>query len=93
MLIWIKNIVVFLLSLFFLDFGINILMGSFKMNNPLEFVMTFFSASFIFCFALSASFMFFSAFSRRNLIMRWIMMTRNKFILLLITLIIIALFR
>ncbi len=52
MLILIKNIVVLLLSLFFLVFGISILMGSFKMTNPLEFVMTLFAASFIILFCI-----------------------------------------
>jgi predicted RND superfamily exporter protein len=44
-LIWIKNIAVLALSLFFLVYGINIMFGAFKLNNPLEFVMSFFSAS------------------------------------------------
>jgi hypothetical protein len=52
LLIWIKNVVVLLLSLFFLVFGIEIMRGSFKLANPLEFVMTFFSASFIILFCV-----------------------------------------
>lgn len=52
MLILIKNIVVLLLSLFFLVFGVSILMGSFKMTNPLEFVMTLFASSFIILFCI-----------------------------------------
>jgi len=44
-LIWIKNIAVLLVSLFFLFSGINTLLGSFKLNNPQEFLMYFFSAS------------------------------------------------
>lgn len=48
----IKNIVVIVLSLFFLVCGINIMAGSFKMTNPLEFVMTLFSASFIILFCV-----------------------------------------
>jgi len=52
-LIRIKNIVVLLLSLFFLIFGIDILLNSFKMANPLEFVMTLFSASFIILFCIT----------------------------------------
>ena len=44
-LIWIKNIAVLLVSLFFLISGINTLLGSFKLNNPQEFLMYFFSAS------------------------------------------------
>lgn len=51
-LILIKNILVLLLSVFFLLFGISILIGSFKLPNPLEFVMTLFSASFIILFCI-----------------------------------------
>lgn len=52
-LIVIKNIVVLVLSLFFLVFGVDILSRSFKMANPLEFVMTLFSASFIILFSIA----------------------------------------
>ena len=51
-LIFLKNILVLLLSVFFLAFGINILIGSFKLPNPLEFVMTLFAASFIILFCV-----------------------------------------
>jgi hypothetical protein len=44
-LIWIKNLLILLLSLFFLTIGINTLVGSFSLNNPYEFLMYFFSAS------------------------------------------------
>ena len=44
-LIWIKNIAVLLLSLFFLIIGLNTFIGSFNLNNPMEFVMYFFSSS------------------------------------------------
>ena len=44
-LIWIKNVAVLLLSLLFLIIGINILLSSYNLKNPLEFVMNFFSAS------------------------------------------------
>jgi predicted RND superfamily exporter protein len=43
--IWIKNVAVLLLSLFFLIIGINTFLGSFNLNNPIEFVMYFFSSS------------------------------------------------
>jgi TRAP-type C4-dicarboxylate transport system permease small subunit len=42
---WVKNIVILLFSLFFLIIGINTMLGSFKLNNPMEFLMYFFSAS------------------------------------------------
>jgi hypothetical protein len=44
-LVWVKNIIILLLSVFFLMIGINTLLGSFKLHNPIEFVMYFFSAS------------------------------------------------
>ena len=44
-LIWIKNTIVLLLSVFFLIFGIGILWNSFSLNNPHEFVMLLFSSS------------------------------------------------
>ena len=44
-LIWIKNSLILLLSVFFLIIGVNTLLGSYRVNNPMEFVMYFFSAS------------------------------------------------
>ena len=44
-LIWIKNFFILLLSLFFLIIGVNTLLGSYSLKNPIEFVMYFFSAS------------------------------------------------
>jgi hypothetical protein len=42
---WIKNSLILLLSIIFLIIGTNTLVGSFKLNDPMEFVMYFFSAS------------------------------------------------
>jgi hypothetical protein len=44
-LIWLKNIAVLAVSAVFLIYGINIMSNAFKLNNPMEFVMAFFSAS------------------------------------------------
>jgi hypothetical protein len=44
---WGKNILIAFFAFFFLLFGIEALMGSFLLKNPLEFIMYFFSASFI----------------------------------------------
>ncbi|EKD21923.1 MAG: hypothetical protein ACD_87C00267G0002 [uncultured bacterium] len=44
---WGKNILLGVLSVFFLIFGIETLIGAFKLNNPLVFIMYFFSASFM----------------------------------------------
>ena len=42
---WGKNILIALFAFFFLVFGIETLIGSFLLKNPLEFIMYFFSAS------------------------------------------------
>ena len=42
---WGKNILIALFAIFFLVFGIETLIGSFLLKNPLEFIMYFFSAS------------------------------------------------
>lgn len=44
-LIWVKNISILLLSVFFLLIGVNTLLGAYRLNNPVEFLMYFFSAS------------------------------------------------
>jgi hypothetical protein len=44
---WGKNILIAFVALFFLVFGIETLIGSFLLKNPLEFIMYFFSASFM----------------------------------------------
>lgn len=44
-LTWIKNFAVLILSLLFLIVGVNTLTGSFSLNNPVEFLMYFFSSS------------------------------------------------
>ena len=45
-LIWVKNVAVLLLSLLFLIIGVNTLLGSYNLKNPMEFVMYFFSRFF-----------------------------------------------
>jgi hypothetical protein len=42
---WGKNILIGFFAIFFLVFGIETLIGSFHLKNPLEFIMYFFSAS------------------------------------------------
>jgi hypothetical protein len=44
---WGKIVLIAVISLFFLLFGIESLIGSFYLKNPLEFIMYFFSASLI----------------------------------------------
>jgi len=44
---WGKNILIAFFALFFLVFGVESLIGSFMLKNPLEFIIYFFSASFM----------------------------------------------
>ena len=44
---WGKNILIAIVSLFFLLFGTEALIGSFYLKNPLEFIIYFFSSSFM----------------------------------------------
>jgi hypothetical protein len=44
---WGKNILIAMVSLFFLLFGTETLIGSFYLKNPLEFITYFFSSSFM----------------------------------------------
>lgn len=63
----IKAIAVLMLSVFFLVIGVNLLVGSFNMNNPMEFVMTLFSASFIILFCLvGILYAFFRLFPKKS---------------------------
>jgi hypothetical protein len=61
-LIWIKNVAVLLLSLLFLIIGINTLLDSYNLKNPLEFVMYFFSASLLILVCIVGVIYFFSRF-------------------------------
>jgi hypothetical protein len=58
-LIWIKNIAVLIVSLYFLIIGINTLIGSYQLKNPIEFVMNFFSASLLILVCISGLIYFF----------------------------------
>jgi hypothetical protein len=44
---WIRHIVLILIGAFFLYYGIRLLIGSYDLNNPFVFIMTFFAANFI----------------------------------------------
>ena len=58
-LIWIKNLAVLIISLFFLIIGINTLVGSYQLKNPFEFIMYFFSASLLILVCISGLIYFF----------------------------------
>jgi hypothetical protein len=66
-LIWIKNIAILILSLFFLIIGINTLIGSYGLNNPIEFVMYFFSSSLLILVCISGLiYLFFQVFPQKH---------------------------
>jgi hypothetical protein len=44
---WIRTVLLALLSLFFLLYGIETVIGAYSLKNPMEFMMYFFSASFL----------------------------------------------
>ena len=43
----IKLVALLLISLFFITFGVLLLISAYALNNPFEFIITFFAASFI----------------------------------------------
>lgn len=64
---WIKYFAVFFISLFFLIIGVNTLVGSYRLNNPIEFVMYFFSSSLLILVCISGLIYFFiRIFSRKQ---------------------------
>jgi len=56
---WVFQIIMTLVSGFFLVFGIDLIIGSYSLKDPFSFIMTFFAASFVilFSFTLMISFL------------------------------------
>ena len=50
---WLFQILMTLVSAFFLLFGVNIMAGAYYLNNPFSFMMTFFAASFVILISLT----------------------------------------
>lgn len=50
---WIGQVLLVLISGFFLVFGIDLLRAAYTLDNPYNFIMTFFSASFIILISLA----------------------------------------
>jgi len=50
---WCKNLLAIIVSLFFLVFGLEILMGAYSLKEPPMFFVYFFSGSFIILFSLT----------------------------------------
>jgi len=55
---WVFQILMMLVSVFFLVFGIDLLLASYTLENPFNFIMTFFSASFIILISLALAISF-----------------------------------
>ena len=47
LLSWLREILIGTLSVFFLAWGISLLISAYGMNNPVEFIMVFFASNFI----------------------------------------------
>lgn len=50
---WIRKIILSLVGLFFLLFGIHLLIAAYQLDNPFWFVMTFFSSNLIILISLA----------------------------------------
>lgn len=48
---WLKNVIIGVFSIFFLIFGIEVLIGAYALKHPQTFIMYFFSGSFIILFS------------------------------------------
>lgn len=55
---WILQIIFTLIALFFLGFGISILIGAYTLKDPFSFIMTFFAASFMILISLTLAITF-----------------------------------
>ena len=44
---WVRQVILVLLGLFFLLFGIHLLIAAYKLKDPALFIMTFFASNFI----------------------------------------------
>lgn len=57
--LWVRDILIGVFSVFFLFWGITLLLSAYSLKNPLEFIMMFFASNFI--VLVSASGMLFSS--------------------------------
>ena len=63
----VKNIAILVLCIIFLIVGINTLIGSYSLNNPVEFVMYFFSSSLLILVCIAGLlYLFFRIFPRKQ---------------------------
>ena len=50
---WLFQVIMTLVSGFFLIFGFDLIIGSYSLNDPFSFIMTFFAASFVILISLT----------------------------------------
>lgn len=50
---WVTQVLCLLISLFFFVFGLDLIRGAYGLNDPFNFIMTFFAASFIILISLA----------------------------------------
>ncbi len=50
---WIFQVIMTFVSGFFLIFGFDLIIGSYSLNDPFSFIMTFFAASFVILISLA----------------------------------------
>ncbi len=55
---WVMQIVMTLVSIFFIIFGVDLLLGAYSLKDPFSFIMTFFAASFIILISLTLAISF-----------------------------------
>ena len=55
---WVFQVSMMLVSIFFLIFGLDLIIGSYSLDDPFSFIMTFFAASFVIVISLTLSISF-----------------------------------
>ena len=55
---WVFQVSMMLVSVFFLIFGLDLIIGSYSLDDPFSFIMTFFAASFVIVISLTLSISF-----------------------------------
>jgi len=69
---WVTQIILFVVALFFIIFGIDLLYTAYQLNEPFSFIMTFFASNLI--ILISATLLFIFVWN----VVRYIRKTREK---------------
>jgi len=57
-LFWVRHIFLTLLSVFFLIFGVQVLLAAYRLEDPFAFIMTFFASNFIILISITLMLVF-----------------------------------